>query len=86
MLGILVLISISANAGETKYNNKISDETKGTIIMLMLTMTVMTMKMMTIITMMKMKIMITTIMMKMTTMMMEIIITIMNMMRKTRTI
>lgn len=29
MLGILVLISISANAGETKYNNKISDETKG---------------------------------------------------------
>ena len=29
MLGILALISISANAGETKYNNKISDETKG---------------------------------------------------------
>ena len=29
MLGILVLISISANAGEAKYNNKISDEIKG---------------------------------------------------------
>lgn len=29
MLGILALISISANAGEAKYNNKISDETKG---------------------------------------------------------
>ena len=29
MLGILALISISANAGETKYNNKISDEIKG---------------------------------------------------------
>ena len=29
ILGILALISISANAGETKYNNKISDETKG---------------------------------------------------------
>ena len=29
MLGILALISINANAGETKYNNKISDETKG---------------------------------------------------------
>ena len=28
MLGILVLISISANAGEAKYNNKISDEIK----------------------------------------------------------
>ena len=29
MLGILALISISANAGEAKYNNKISDEIKG---------------------------------------------------------
>ena len=29
ILGILALISINANAGETKYNNKISDETKG---------------------------------------------------------
>ena len=29
MLGILTLISISANAGEAKYNNKISDEIKG---------------------------------------------------------
>ena len=29
MLGILVLISINTNAGEAKYNNKISDEIKG---------------------------------------------------------
>ena len=29
MLGILALISIGANAGEAKYNNKISDEIKG---------------------------------------------------------
>ena len=29
ILGILALISINANAGEAKYNNKISDEIKG---------------------------------------------------------
>ena len=29
ILGILALISINANAGEAKYNNKIADEIKG---------------------------------------------------------
>jgi len=95
ILGILALISINANAGEAKYNNKIADEIKG-------------ISSQNIYDSNNNYANAyydsyddedddyyyydedededTTIMMKMTTMMMEIIITIMNMMRKTRTI